>query len=71
MEKQDSIIASIDVIEEKNESAKQEENQNIYKLAISVIRGNYGNGEERKQRLGTQYTIIQNKVNEIYRQGIK
>lgn len=37
--------------------------------ANQVIRGDFGNGEERKQALGTQYPEIQSKVNEIYRTG--
>lgn len=38
--------------------------------ANEVIRGNYGNGEVRKQKLGEQYTEIQSKVNEMYRNGL-
>ena len=32
--------------------------------ADSVIRGDYGNGEERKRQLGDHYNSIQNVVNE-------
>ena len=38
--------------------------------AKEVIRGNYGNGEVRKQKLGDQYSEIQSKVNEMYRNGL-
>ena len=38
--------------------------------AKDVIRGNYGNGEIRKQKLGDQYAEIQSKVNEMYRNGL-
>lgn len=38
--------------------------------AKEVIRGNYGNGEVRKQKLGDQYSDIQSKVNEMYRNGL-
>lgn len=38
--------------------------------AILVIRGNYGNGEKRRMNLGHEYTEIQNKVNEMYRNGL-
>ena len=38
--------------------------------AKEVIRGNYGNGEVRKQKLGDQYAEIQSKVNEMYRNGL-
>lgn len=36
--------------------------------ARRVIHGDFGNGAARKQRLGDQYSEIQAKVNEIYRQ---
>ena len=38
--------------------------------AKEVIRGKYGNGEIRKQKLGDQYSEIQSKVNEMYRNGL-
>ena len=38
--------------------------------AKEVIRGKYGNGEVRKQKLGDQYAEIQSKVNEMYRNGL-
>lgn len=38
--------------------------------AKAVIRGNYGNGLERKRRLGDEYAEIQSKVNEMYRNGL-
>lgn len=34
-------------------------------LAKEVIKGRYGNGNERKQKLGELYPIIQNRVNEL------
>lgn len=37
--------------------------------AKQVIRGNFGNGAERKRALGTEYNAIQSKVNEMYRNG--
>lgn len=37
---------------------------NIDALADAVIRGEYGNGEERKRRLGANYTAVQRWVNE-------
>lgn len=33
-------------------------------LADAVIRGDYGNGEERKRRLGANYAAVQKRVNE-------
>ena len=32
-------------------------------LADRVIRGDFGNGEERKRRLGPAYGFVQNEVN--------
>lgn len=37
--------------------------------AKEVIRGNYGNGADRKKALGSEYNAIQSKVNEMYRDG--
>lgn len=37
----------------------------IEALAQAVIRGEYGNGEERKRRLGSNYAAVQERVNEI------
>ena len=38
--------------------------------ARRVIRGDFGNGQERRDKLGSSYSEIQGKVNEMYRQGI-
>ena len=37
----------------------------ILETAMDVIRGNYGNGEERRKALGSRYEVVQRKVNEI------
>lgn len=37
---------------------------NIDALADAVIRGEYGNGDERKRRLGSNYAAVQKRVNE-------
>lgn len=34
-------------------------------MARAVIRGDYGNGDERKRRLGSYYPIVQRRVNEM------
>lgn len=40
---------------------------NVYQsLAVDVIYGRYGNGEERKQALGDYYEEVQNIVNDMY-----
>lgn len=41
----------------------------IEEQAKQVIRGDFGNGEERKQKLGAAYSEVQRKVNEMYRTG--
>lgn len=38
--------------------------------ARMVIRGDFGNGEERKQKLGSSYDTIQKRVNEMYKEGL-
>ena len=38
---------------------------NLEALAQAVIRGDYGNGEERRLRLGSLYDAVQARVNEI------
>jgi len=37
--------------------------------ALRVIRGDFGAGQERVEKLGSAYSEIQNKVNEMYRLG--
>ena len=34
-------------------------------LAHEVLAGQWGNGEERRDRLGFLYDIVQNRVNEL------
>lgn len=38
--------------------------------AMKVIRGDYGVGQERKDKLGSKYQTIQSRVNELKREGI-
>lgn len=38
--------------------------------ARRVIRGDFGNGQVRKDKLGASYSEIQSKVNEMYRNGL-
>lgn len=40
-------------------------NKSVDELAREVINGRYGNGEERKNALGSRYSEVQSKVNEI------
>lgn len=42
----------------------------VEELARGVIRGLYGNGTERKQKLGDAYRKVQDYVNDMYRKGL-
>lgn len=42
----------------------------VEEKARLVIRGDFGNGEERKHKLGSEYSVIQKKVNEMYANGL-
>lgn len=42
---------------------------NIDQEAMNVIRGNYGNVPERREKLGYKYQEIQNRVNQLKREG--
>ena len=60
-----------DLIKDISESTTETPEQNklpIEEVAMKVINGEYGNGEERKQKLeaeGYNYNEVQSKVNEI------
>lgn len=56
-------LTQYDVVENVNNSV--DNSQSIEELAKAVIRGEYGNGEERKQKLGNLYIEVQKRVNEI------
>ena len=43
---------------------------NIEQEAINVIRGDYGNVPERREKLGSKYQEIQNRVNQLKKEGI-
>ena len=36
-------------------------------LAKRVIKGDYGNGQKRREKLGDLYSVVQSKVNELCR----
>lgn len=56
---------------DKEETEKKEKldltETDIENLAREVIRGNFGNGQERKDLLGENYAEIQKRVNELMR----
>lgn len=51
--------------EEYDQAAGALSSEDIEALAKEVIRGNFGNGQERKDLLGDNYRAIQDRVNEI------
>lgn len=53
----------------KNEKPKEESNVDILTMVKKTIRGDYGNGEERKQKLGKYYDEVQHQVNLNLRDG--
>ena len=44
-------------------------NVDVDALAWAVIRGEYGNGQERKEKLSDLYDIVQNRVNQLKSEG--
>lgn len=43
---------------------------NVEQEALKVIRGEYGNIPERREKLGNKYQEIQNKVNQLKKEGV-
>lgn len=62
-----SIINSNNLTQYDNVENSVDNSKNIEELAKEVIAGKYGNGEERKQKLGNLYNEVQKRVNEILR----
>lgn len=60
-------LTKYDTVENVNNSV---DNSDIEKLAREVIEGKYGNGEERRQKLGSLYNEVQKRVNEILKGNI-
>jgi LysM repeat protein len=65
-----SIINSNNLIQYDNVENSVDNSKSIEELAKEVIAGKYGNGEERKQKLGNLYNEVQAKVNSIYGQNV-
>lgn len=55
--------------EAQNTIGNAKVSNNVETEALNVIHGDYGNGELRKNKLGSSYQTIQNRVNELKRQG--
>ena len=43
---------------------------NVEQEAMNVIRGDYGNVPERREKLGSKYQEIQNRVNQLKKEGV-
>lgn len=65
-----SIINSNNLTKYDNAENSVDNSKSIEELAKEVIAGKYGNGEERKQKLGSLYNEVQKKVNEILKGNI-
>lgn len=78
-EKQDVLQQSSTNNEQSAPNSKQEVNppptniqmvhSELEQEALSVIRGNYGNNPVRRRKLGDRYQEIQDRVNQMYREG--
>lgn len=58
-------LTKYDNVEDVENSVDNSANVDIEQIARDVINGKYGNGEERKQKLGALYSKVQARVNEI------
>lgn len=65
-----SIINSNNLTKYDNVENSVDNSKSIEELAKEVIAGKYGNGEERKNKLGNLYNEVQKKVNEILKGNI-
>lgn len=61
-------VTTIDIEETESESQSASKIDLIL-TAKKTIRGDYGNGANRKEALGSNYSAVQNQVNEFYRLG--
>ena len=62
------IVGAIPVVKSNVEQVKPV-SDDIDKLARDVLKGKYGNGEQRKKLLGTNYAAVQHRVNILLRGG--
>lgn len=60
-----NVSAEAKKIIDSNIKAEDLTAENVEKLAKEVIRGGFGNGQERKDLLGEHYAVIQKRVNEL------
>lgn len=60
--------ADIAALETSIDSTATDRDTVIKNLALKVIRGDFGNGQDRKNKLGKYYTEIQNRVNQLMKE---
>lgn len=68
----DQIIIEEDkvtILEETESKSQSASEIDLILTAKKTIRGDYGNGASRKEALGSNYSAVQNQVNEFYRLG--
>lgn len=63
------IASSTSPSSKGNQSSTGAKSGSIEDIAKQVVRGDFGNGKERKLALGAEYDAIQAKVNELYKNG--
>ena len=61
----DNNLTKYDNVQNVENSVNNSTNVDIEQIAIDVIAGKYGNGQERKDKLGNIYDQVQARVNEI------
>ena len=59
-----SDLKDKDKDDKKTESKSELKDEDIDKIADETIKGQHGNGQDRKEKFGSDYARIQNKVNE-------
>lgn len=62
------IVGAIPIVKSNVKQVKPAADD-IDKLAREVLKGKYGNGEQRKKLLGTNYAAVQHRVNILLRGG--
>ncbi len=63
-------VESVKVTSQESMQKHSDVSGNVEAEAMKVIRGDYGVGQERKDKLGEKYQPIQNRVNELKREGV-
>lgn len=70
MQSKASVPVDTNVKSQQESNTESSSMGSVEAKAKQVIRGIYGNGSVRKQKLGSDYAEIQGKVNEMYRNGL-